>query len=750
MNSILQLKGRFDSRKNENSIGAPILPKGKTVSTPHLYQLQNQLSNIYRYWQNDSRIGGALVSVYYTRIVPKSSRLKKLLSDGSKMPVDSIRGAKFALDEIGQPAKHIFTHYVSLRALANAVTYLKQAAEIIDQEYAGEITSEDTEIISKHGMPQSVNFAKTTFLQIVFDAFNVERFDIERITDDIQHESIVTIYKTKIETKKLLAQYGLEISDNQILDQTMLHLFPDEIRKLQMAAPYLIAMNVVDFAEIAEEMFQRAERKTQETTLIPAPAQEPVIGVIDTHFNSNVYFHQWVEYHNMLDPNIELSEEDYYHGTEVSSIIVDGPNGNPSLDDGCGRFRVRHFGVARQRGFSSFEILRMIRSIVADNTDIKVWNLSLGAKEEIRENFISPVAAELDRIQNEYDVIFVVAGTNKGVQDKIKKIGSPADSLNSLVVNAVNFQGKPASYTRIGPVLSFFYKPDLSYYGGDGTITTEKIAVCRDDLGAFYGSGTSFAAPWIARKMAYLIHIMGMSREIAKALLIDAAAGWERQDDSSYQTGYGIVPIRIEDIINTPDDEIRFILTGATKEYETYNYNLPVPVAEGHHPFFARATLVYFPVCDRRQGVDYTSTEMDVKFGRLYMKKGKPAIKDIQKNRQGEEGSNIYEKEARNFYRKWDNVKHISEKISKRPRPRKMYEQGIWGISIKTKERTGRQTDDAPLPFGVVITLKEMNGKNRYDEFMKLCMMRGWIVNKLEAENQLEYYIKAQEELHLE
>jgi len=42
-----------------------------------------------------------------------------------------------------------------------------------------------------------------------------------------------------------------------------------------------------------------------------------------------------------------------------------------------------------------------------------VWNLSLGSAMEIDPNFISPEAAELDRIQCEYDVIFVVAGTNK-------------------------------------------------------------------------------------------------------------------------------------------------------------------------------------------------------------------------------------------------------------------------------------------------------------------------------------------------
>ena len=339
--------------------------------------------------------------------------------------------------------------------------------------------------------------------------------------------------------------------------------------------------------------------------LIPHPQNEPVIGVIDTQFNEKVYFHEWVEYKNLLDPNIPLSRKDYEHGTAVSYIIVDGPQGNPELADGCGRFRVRHFGVATNNGFSSFTVLKMIRNIVASNRDIKVWNLSLGSKLEIKPNFISPEAAELDRIQSEYDVIFVVAGTNipAGVTKKNMRIGSPADSLNSMVVNAVDFAGNSASYTRIGPVLSFFHKPDVSYYGGDGTVYTDKMVVCKDDMGAAYVAGTSFAAPWISRKLAYLIHIMGLSREVAKALLIDAASGWNRRDDISHRIGYGVVPKHINEVLKTPDDEIRFIMTGASEEYETYTYNLPVPVVDHAHPFYARATLAYFPQCDRKQGV---------------------------------------------------------------------------------------------------------------------------------------------------
>lgn len=71
----------------------------------------------------------------------------------------------------------------------------------------------------------------------------------------------------------------------------------------------------------------------------------------------------------MLSEDIELSNEDYFHGTAVSSIIVDGPALNKNLDDGCGRFRVRHFGVATNSKFSSFSILKNIEEIISSNRD---------------------------------------------------------------------------------------------------------------------------------------------------------------------------------------------------------------------------------------------------------------------------------------------------------------------------------------------------------------------------------------------
>ena len=58
--------------------------------------------------------------------------------------------------------------------------------------------------------------------------------------------------------------------------------------------------------------------------------------------------------------------------------------------------------------------------------------------------------------------------------------------------------------------------------------------------------------------------------------------------------------------------------------------------------------------------------------------------------------------------------------------------------------------DLEPLQFGVAVTLKEMNGVNRIDDFIKMCMARGWLVSKLDVQNQIDIYAKAEEEITFE
>ena len=742
MNSILQLKGQFEHNSGKTGGSKRNIPVCKFVESAHILDLINDLRSLQNYWSEHTLIKGALISVYYTSVVAKSNRIQGLLCRGSSNPNDSIRGAKFAGE--APHIQHVFTYYVGLDIIAKSIARLITVKEIVDSDYNGKITHEDiADINNRHKQyKHSARLAKTNFINVVVDAFYVQKFSVDFAEADENEEAIITLYRTDVKTEDVFRAIGIDYLNAKQIDENTVLLRPDEIARLKENAPYLIAMKVRDLREMPpEESIVGATSIVQ----IPAPRQEPVIGVIDTPFCKDVYFKDWVSYENMLGDGIELDVRDYTHGTEVSSIIVDGPTINPMLDDGCGRFRVKHFGVAKSGRFSSYSILKSIRRAVSQNRDIKVWNLSLGSILPIKPNYISPEAAELDKIQSEFDVVFVIAGTNGNSNQKPIPIGAPADSLNSLIVNSVTLEGSPASYHRVGPVLSFFHKPDVSYYGGDNG---QPMHVCTP-TGEGFVKGTSFSAPWIARKMAYLICTLGFSREVAKALIIDAAAGWNRQDGASCSIGYGVVPQRIENIIKTSDDEIRFVMTGTTDAFETYTYKIPVPIYKGKQPFYARATLCYFPKCMRDQGVDYTSTEMDIHFGRVVEKKGKASISSINSNSQGDEGGkHLYEPEARQLYRKWDNVKLISEELKDRAVPRKVYGAGTWGLSIKTKERL-KEKNGRGLSFGVVVTLKEMYGENRIDDFIKLCMMRGWIVNRIDIENQIDIYNKAEEEIEL-
>lgn len=737
MNDLLHLRGTFEQAKSPKKTPSVSLPRNQSVKADKLHQLKEQLTKQYNFWKNEKFIEGALISVYYIKIAAKSNRIQGLLCK-SKSPSLSIVGARFSDDP---SPKHIITHYIPLEVLEESIKRLDKVLEILLSEFGGTVTQEDLLAVKTNKVKlKDRGISKTNFMKVIVDAFYVEKFDLYVDSFTKEEQSIVTLFRTERPTVSLLSQLGIHISYDKIIDDSTVLLFPDELNQLKMKAPYLISMGVSDITKLTKDDFFPGEVSLLS---IPSPENEPTVGVIDTMFDQSVYFSEWVEWKNMLHPDIPLSPNDFRHGTAVTSLIVDGPSFNPNLDDHLGRFRVRHFGVAKDSQFSSFTVLKLIDEIVTTNKDIKVWNLSLGSALEISKNFISPEAAILDRIQNENDVLFVISGTNK-VKDTKKRmaIGSPADSINALVVNSVDFDGKPASYARNGPVLSFFTKPDVSYYGGE---KGNPIRVCTP-LGESFVAGTSFAAPWISRKLCYLIHVLGLSREAAKALLIHSTLSWEKTQKDETLIGYGIVPVTIEEVVQCKNDEIRFVIQGISEKYDTYNYNLPVPIYKNKHPFIAQATLCYFPHCSRLQGVDYTSTEFDFKFGRVKS----TGVESLDHNNQGAQDLDFtYEADARRLYRKWDNVKNIRETLKKNPREKKVYERGTWGISIKTKERSSEKHGEN-MHFGLVVTLKEIRGVNRVDEFIKHCNLKGWLVNTISIENQINLFNIAEEEVHFD
>ena len=712
MNNVLELKGkRFVQESKKGNGGGAAINSKVVVTNNHVKKLQSKLQSLREFWMNEDKpFSGILISVHYNKIVAKTNRISGLFKgDQSNY---AIVGAKFNTEK----TKHIITYFLEDADIEDSIKLLENVSKVLTIYF--------TDGISKEVFEQKILFdridfkkyflSKTLFRQIVADVSYIDDFEVEMARKH-DKESIITLFDIGVDVKYVFNKIGIDILSSRILDNRTVYLDENQMNLLYEKAPYLVAMATENLSDLSPDDF--IEEYESDITSIPNPGIEPTIGVIDTLFDKRVYFSKWVEYHDMVDDNIPKGQNDYRHGTAVSSIIVDGPKMNPWLDDGCGRFKVRHFGVAAGAQFSSFTIIKLIKTIIEGNKDIKVWNISLGSNQEINDNFISAEAAVLDQIQYENDVIFVVAGTNKSRED-VNKIGSPADSINSMVVNAVTKSGLSTKYSRKGLALSFFAKPDVSYYGGS---EEQYIQVC-EPLGATFVAGTSFAAPWIARKLAYLIDVLGLNREIAKALIIDAARGWNDaptpEEVALY--GHGIVPIKITDIIQTPEDEIRFLVTDVSEKWNTYNYHFPIPLKADTYPYYARATMCYFPLCDRAQGVDYTNTELNLHFGRIQDDGKLNEINDDKQNLDdiGESRSYILEGDARERFRKWDNVKYVAEKVKDRRVPKKSYRNKNWGMEIKTNNRLDPE-DGVGLRFGVVVTIKEMYGINRIDEFIK-------------------------------
>ncbi len=743
MNNVLELKGkRFVQESKKGNGGGAAINSKVVVTNNHVKKLQSKLQSLREFWMNEDKpFSGILISVHYNKIVAKTNRISGLFKgDQSNY---AIVGAKFNTEK----TKHIITYFLEDADIEDSIKLLENVSKVLTIYF--------TDGISKEVFEQKILFdridfkkyflSKTLFRQIVADVSYIDDFEVEMARKH-DKESIITLFDIGVDVKYVFNKIGIDILSSRILDNRTVYLDENQMNLLYEKAPYLVAMATENLSDLSPDDF--IEEYESDITSIPNPGIEPTIGVIDTLFDKRVYFSKWVEYHDMVDDNIPKGQNDYRHGTAVSSIIVDGPKMNPWLDDGCGRFKVRHFGVAAGAQFSSFTIIKLIKTIIEGNKDIKVWNISLGSNQEINDNFISAEAAVLDQIQYENDVIFVVAGTNKSRED-VNKIGSPADSINSMVVNAITKSGLSTKYSRKGLALSFFAKPDVSYYGGS---EEQYIQVC-EPLGATFVAGTSFAAPWIARKLAYLIDVLGLNREIAKALIIDAARGWNDaptpEEVALY--GHGIVPIKITDIIQTPEDEIRFLVTDVSEKWNTYNYHFPIPLKADTYPYYARATMCYFPLCDRAQGVDYTNTELNLHFGRIQDDGKLNEINDDKQNLDdiGESRSYILEGDARERFRKWDNVKYVAEKVKDRRVPKKSYRNKNWGMEIKTNNRLDPE-DGVGLRFGVVVTIKEMYGINRIDEFIKNCNLNGWLVNAIDIQNRIEIHEKINEEIRFD
>lgn len=381
------------------------------------------------------------------------------------------------------------------------------------------------------------------------------------------------------------------------------------------------------------------------------------VGVLDTGIAPIGHLSPW-----LLDQeHINYPEEytDRSHGTAVAGIIEHSDelnNTDVSSTDGVKLFSAL---VYPKESIYPEDLIENIREAVERNPDIKIWNLSLGEKDQCDLDSFSEFGMALDNIQDENNVLFIKsAGNCYSFEQGLPKqrISKSADSVRAIVVGSIADKKEdydyaeanmPSPFTRIGPGPASIVKPDVVFYGGNAGMHEGKTIehgirtfdLNNDDI---RHAGTSFSTPAVTRIVADLAYMMQEEFDplLLRALTIHYAkypAGVQmKMTEKVTQMGFG-VPVKAQDILYNSPDEITLILRDSLDKgnfIEMFNFPYPSSMVDEQGFFRGQIilTLVNKSIVDEKQAGEYCQSNIDVLFGTYEAEKERDTEKPTIKN----------------------------------------------------------------------------------------------------------------------
>jgi serine protease AprX len=188
-------------------------------------------------------------------------------------------------------------------------------------------------------------------------------------------------------------------------------------------------------------------------------------------------------------------------------------------------------------------------------------------------------------------------------------------------------RGEPSGFSRHGPGPNYVIKPDLAHYGGAiarngshplGMTSLDHVSGIAEDI------GTSFAAPLVARQLAYIHHRItpSPSATLARAILThnarDVRTGGRVKDHDDHYVGFG-TPLEVDNALECNP----WMMTLVFEEVLRPGYflewdNFPYPQSVTRNGKFRGEiwmTLAYPPHRNPNWGSEYCETHVDAHFG---------------------------------------------------------------------------------------------------------------------------------------
>lgn len=415
--------------------------------------------------------------------------------------------------------------------------------------------------------------------------------------------------------------------------------------------------------------------------LLPQEGQSyATVGILDNGIARIPHLEPWlVDKRWTVYPDSSIKPT---HGTFVAGIALYGD----ILDknEWVGHHGIKIFDAAvfpdtNKEGLDEDELIANIKEAISANHEkVKIWNISISIIRPVCDDKFSDFAIALDALQDQFNVMICKSAGNcsnfiKGLPKG--RIHEGADSVRSLVVGSVAHEkgafdfaeaDNPSPFSRIGPGPEYIIKPEISHYGGNagldsaGKLVTTGVKSFSNDGTISSAVGTSFSTPRIASLAAGLYQELNEDFDplLIKALIVHSASYSKNLTvpvtERTKQLGFG-VPKSVRDIIyNAPHEATLILRDSLTKGEYIDIMDFPMPTCLIHNGFFTGqiiATLVYDPILDPTQGIEYCQSNVDVKFGSYDAKTERDISKRNILNPVGRQGAqnlfrgNLYSKQ---------------------------------------------------------------------------------------------------------
>lgn len=571
-----------------------------------------------------------------------------------------------------------------------------------------------------------------------------------------RHAAWAALAEFRKQLKKLAAGVSVWVSGNEWVQVhlTVVRFSTELIEGIHFEAVLLKVLTFLESSSLVREIslgpvLWHSATQYGHTNLGPGKMPSPqagvdyaVVGIVDGGVSKHKSLTPWrtggIEY-------MKQSDDLRGHGTFIAGLLVNGLAFNPGqpLDsEPCKFFDFDLYSEDEDLFNANFEkgfidMVQQLDTELADKPDeVRVVNMSLCQEQLTDPGSYSWEAALLDELADKHNVIFVLAAGNlegelarprwpidptKALnqiatyafqgQDRVHEPGGSARNLTVGALELFDAEGltRPARYTRRGPATSAGVKPDFAHIGGCEQSGSPLVSLGVDGTKRI-ASGTSFAAPMVAKTLALLDHrIQGQQpRELLLGLMYHFAKMPAFLDNENLVdiaknfAGFGI-PAVTDQMLTTDDHSITLVFADTLLPDLELSFDFswaPALIEDGKTRGAVELTLVYSPPIDHKHKSEFARVNLDAYLRQESIsKKGESVFKGKLKTEVGGQ----MEQSLIQHGAKWWPVKHYRKTF------KRLAGTQNWRLVVDALPRAGVVYPPGGIPFAVILTISDPN-----------------------------------------